>query len=54
MKAEELNKPVSFPKWAEALTTDSEVGVDRREVFRRAIMGYLKHLKDRRMRASLG
>lgn len=52
MNAEEMNRPVSFPKWTEALTTDPEVGVERREVFRRVIMGYLRCLKDGHARAS--
>ena len=45
MATEELNKPVSFPKWAEALAADPEVVEERRDSYRRAIMGYLKHLK---------
>jgi len=53
MTEAELNKPVSFPKWAEALADDSEIGTGRRDAFRRAIMGYLKYLKDRHVRASL-
>jgi len=52
MTVEELNKPVSFPKWAEALADDSEIGAGRRDAFRRAIMGYLKHLKEHHGRAS--
>jgi hypothetical protein len=52
MTTEELNKPVSFPKWAEALAADPEVQEERRDSYRRAIMGYLKHLKERHVRAS--
>lgn len=53
MTEAELNNPVSFPKWAEALADDPEVGAERRDAFRRAIMGYLKCLKNRHVRASL-
>jgi len=53
MKAEELNKPVSFPKWAEALASAPDVVPERRDAFRHAIMGYLHYLKGLHARASL-
>lgn len=52
MTTEELNRPVSFAKWAESLASDPEVAEERRDAFRRAIMGYLKYLKERHVRAS--
>lgn len=53
MKAEELNKPVSFPKWMEALASAPDFGPERRDAFRHAIMGYLHYLKGLHARASL-
>ncbi len=49
----ELRSPVSFSQWKAALATDPDVAADRRDAYRRAVMGYLKHLKDRHVRASL-
>lgn len=48
----EMNNPVSFPRWAEALTSDLEVDPEQKDSCRRAILSYLKYLKDRRQRAS--
>jgi hypothetical protein len=53
MNTEELNRPVSFPQWNEALASDPEIGPEREDMYRHAIMGYLKHLKNRHQRASL-
>jgi len=53
MRAEELNKPVSFQEWAEVLAADPEVMAERRDAYRRAVMGYLHFLKDGHARASL-
>jgi len=49
----ELRSPVSFSQWKAALATDPDVAADRWDAYRRAIMGYLKHLKDAHLRASL-
>ncbi len=49
----EMNNPVSFPEWAEALSSDLEVDPEQKDSWRRAILSYLKVLKDRRQRASL-
>jgi len=52
-QADELRSPVSFAHWPDALESDPEVGQFRKSAYRRAIMGYLKHLKDAHLRASL-
>jgi len=51
--ASEMNDPVSFPGWAEALSSGQKVCTGRKEACRRAILSYLRHLKDHRLRASL-
>jgi len=53
MNADELNQPVSFPRWTEVLADDPDLMAGQKDEFRRAIMGYLKHLKERHVRASL-
>lgn len=49
----EMRKPVSFPRWSEALECASVVGTGQKGMFRRAIMGYRKHFKIGHRRASL-
>jgi len=53
MNSDELNQPVSFPRWTDVLAADPDIKTGQKDEFRRAIMGYLKHLKMRHMRASL-
>jgi hypothetical protein len=44
MNEQELNRPVSFPKWTEALASAAYLSPERQDAFRHAIMGYLHYL----------
>lgn len=47
MNEMEMNRPVSFPNWREALASAAELSPERQDAFRHATMGYLHHLKER-------
>ena len=43
MDAEELNRGMSIPQWAEALEADRTVGPEWQATYLHAIVSYLKH-----------
>jgi len=47
------HEPVSFPTWAEVLRDDVSLGEAQRQSYTRAIVAYLRNLKERRERASI-